>query len=65
MRGNELKFMSGLALTNENYGTLNILEKRFGNETRIISSHIMALNKLPPITSSMKIQQVRGIFIIL
>ena len=58
--------MSGLALTSENYGTsLNLLGKRFGSETLIISSHMMALNKLPSITSSFYIEQVRGIFVIL
>ena len=47
-----LKVISGLALTSENYRiALNFSEQLSGNETLIISSHMMALNKLPFITS--------------
>ena len=54
--------ISGLSLTNDNYGeAINILKDRFGNKQIIISSHMNSLLKLPMVKEN-DLQQLRSFY---
>ena len=59
LEGSALRYIKGLAITEENYqAALDILQKRFGNSQQIISAHMDELLKLQPCTSE-KSSQLR------
>ena len=60
--GEAANAISGLSLTNDNYGeVINILKDRFGDKQIIISSHLNSLLKLPMVKEN-DLQQLRSFY---
>ena len=58
-----LKSISGLTLTNKNYGkALTILKERYGNKQVIVSTYIEKLANLQVVSSDANITGLRKLF---
>ena len=63
LTGQALASISGLSLTSENYNqAIEILENRYGNKQRLITSHTDQLLSISPITSTNDIEKIRKIY---